>query len=439
MQTMTRAERTANLAAVVIPFIAVGVAIVLLWEQAVGPVDLALLARHVSRDRRGDHGRLPPAAHAQGVRDDAGRAVHARGARVDGRAGPGARLGRRPPQAPHVHRHRGRPALAARARLGVARPDLRAHGLAARHAGPGDEAPVRPRPARRPGHAPHQQALPRPRAGRPADPVRAGVADHRVARRWRDGPGLGRPRPGLLRPPHHVVGELGLPLLRDAALRARRPLHERGLARDPVARRVVAPQPPRLPAVGQPRPAVVGDRSLRRLHRPARAGGPRPRGHARRRGDGAAQAGRRLRRATHRRRGPLRARRRGARAEPSASTPPPDRRAAPGRAGLRLAGARRLRPPRRARGRRAERGGRGLQEPFLQPDFLASIDDAQLHGTITPPGADTRHATTELARLRRPRPGVPVADRRPARRLLQAAPLRRPVAGARAPTRRAPA
>jgi acyl-homoserine lactone acylase PvdQ len=34
--------------------------------------------------------------------------------------------------------------------------------------------------------------------------------------------------------------------------------------------------------------------------------------------------------------------------------------------------------------------------PFLRPSFLQSIDDAQLHGTITPPGADTRHATAEL-------------------------------------------
>jgi acyl-homoserine lactone acylase PvdQ len=36
-------------------------------------------------------------------------------------------------------------------------------------------------------------------------------------------------------------------------------------------------------------------------------------------------------------------------------------------------------------------------QPFLQPGFLNSIDDAQLHGTITPPGADNAHATTEIA------------------------------------------
>ena len=33
----------------------------------------------------------------------------------------------------------------------------------------------------------------------------------------------------------------------------------------------------------------------------------------------------------------------------------------------------------------------------LQNSFLSSIDDAQLHGTVTPPGADSAHATTEIA------------------------------------------
>jgi acyl-homoserine lactone acylase PvdQ len=33
----------------------------------------------------------------------------------------------------------------------------------------------------------------------------------------------------------------------------------------------------------------------------------------------------------------------------------------------------------------------------IEPGFIASIDDAQLHGTVTPPGSDSRHATTEVA------------------------------------------
>ncbi len=41
---MTKFERSSNLAAVVIPFIAFAAAVVLLWNQAVGPADLAILA-----------------------------------------------------------------------------------------------------------------------------------------------------------------------------------------------------------------------------------------------------------------------------------------------------------------------------------------------------------------------------------------------------------
>jgi acyl-homoserine lactone acylase PvdQ len=40
----------------------------------------------------------------------------------------------------------------------------------------------------------------------------------------------------------------------------------------------------------------------------------------------------------------------------------------------------------------------GAQAPrHLDPAFLTSIEDAQLHGTVTPPGSDSRHATTEIA------------------------------------------
>jgi stearoyl-CoA desaturase (delta-9 desaturase) len=42
IKTMTRIEKAANLLAVVVPFVAFVVAVVLLWHQAVGPADLAL-------------------------------------------------------------------------------------------------------------------------------------------------------------------------------------------------------------------------------------------------------------------------------------------------------------------------------------------------------------------------------------------------------------
>ncbi|HEV2769680.1 MAG TPA: fatty acid desaturase, partial [Solirubrobacteraceae bacterium] len=41
---MTKFERISNLSAVVVPFVAFAVAVVLLWNQAVGPADLAILA-----------------------------------------------------------------------------------------------------------------------------------------------------------------------------------------------------------------------------------------------------------------------------------------------------------------------------------------------------------------------------------------------------------
>jgi len=78
-----------------------------------------------------------------------------------------------------------------------------------------------------------------------------------------DGASVGRLRAHLPDPPRDLVDQLRLPLLRAPAVRDRRPVDERLLARDPVARRVVAPQPPRLPAGRGPGHALVGDRPLR--------------------------------------------------------------------------------------------------------------------------------------------------------------------------------
>ena len=41
---MSRVEKAANLGAVVVPFIATGVAIALLWNRLVSPADLAIAA-----------------------------------------------------------------------------------------------------------------------------------------------------------------------------------------------------------------------------------------------------------------------------------------------------------------------------------------------------------------------------------------------------------
>ena len=94
-------------------------------------------------------------------------------------------------------------------------------------------------------------------------PVRARLAAHRDARRRAHRAALGRARADLLRPPHHLVDQLDLPLPRQPPLRHRRPLDQRLVALARLARRGLAPQPPRLPALGRPRPAPLGARPVR--------------------------------------------------------------------------------------------------------------------------------------------------------------------------------
>ena len=111
----------------------------------------------------------------------------------------------------------------------------------------------------------HEPPVPLDRADRPADPGRARLPAHRRDAEGRHHrPDLGRPRAHLHAPPRHLVDQLGLPLLRAPALRRRGSLDQRLLARAPVLRRVVAPQPPRVPALRRARAQVVGGRHRRR-------------------------------------------------------------------------------------------------------------------------------------------------------------------------------
>ena len=70
-----------------------------------------------------------------------------------------------------------------------------------------------------------------------------------------DGRAVGRPGADLRAPPRDLVDQLGLPLLRDAPVRRRRPLDQRLLAVAALVRRELAPQPPHVPALGAARPA----------------------------------------------------------------------------------------------------------------------------------------------------------------------------------------
>ena len=268
---MSRLDRNINLAAVFGPFIVLAAVIPLAWH--IGPPQLERhrdLRRDVRGRRAGHHGRLPPAAHAPCVPDAEVARVRVRHHRQPRRAGPRHRLGRRPPQAPRAHRRGGRPAFA--------RTPARAPGRAARCAACTTRTSAgcsASRAARAPAST--RAISSRTRGMRRihrsfqwlvlatfAIPFALGFAltgtlhGALTALLWG-----GLVRVFVL---HHVdlVDQQRLPLLRDPALRHRRPLDERLLAGAAVVRRVLAPQPPRVPALGVPRPAPVGDRHLGR-------------------------------------------------------------------------------------------------------------------------------------------------------------------------------
>ena len=126
---VTRLERNANIAAVVIPFLGVIAAAVLLWNHFLGPRDLVIFAVMYLLTAVGVTVGYPPTAHPPRVPDARVAALHARDPRIDVAPGRRDRLGGRPPQAPHVHRRRGRPPQPARRpRRGPARDGQRACG-----------------------------------------------------------------------------------------------------------------------------------------------------------------------------------------------------------------------------------------------------------------------------------------------------------------------
>ena len=144
------------------------------------------------------------------------------------------------------------------------------------------------------------RALPaaRPRSASLLPALAGWAADRRLARRRRHRPALGRPRAHLLRAPRDLERQLGLPLPRHAPLRDRRPVHQRGLAVAALVRRVLAPQPPRLPALGRARAAPLGARARpvgARDQEPREARAGAQRGAHRARAPGAAPDGARAR------------------------------------------------------------------------------------------------------------------------------------------------
>ena len=91
---MSRAHKIGNLIGVPAPLIGLIVAIVLLWNKAIGPLELSLLiglyVDHCARR----HARLSPHVHAPGVRVLTSLPRDRRGLRLDGGTGLGHHLGR---------------------------------------------------------------------------------------------------------------------------------------------------------------------------------------------------------------------------------------------------------------------------------------------------------------------------------------------------------
>ena len=113
---MARLERQITVVAVVLPFLGFIVALWLLWGGAVTGLDLAILAVMYVLVGFGVTIGFHRLLHASLVRGQAVAARHARDPRLDVGPGRGHPLGRRPPQAPHLHRRGGRPAQPAHSR-----------------------------------------------------------------------------------------------------------------------------------------------------------------------------------------------------------------------------------------------------------------------------------------------------------------------------------
>ena len=262
---MTKSEKAANLAAVVVPFVGVLLAIVLLWNSGSTPTTW-ILRRLLPSDRRRDHSRLsPPATHrsfqthpwlertfavlgslsVQGSVLDWVADHRKHHAHTDEEGDP---------HSPHVARH------------GSGLRGLwHAHvGWLTETQGQADWKKLRAGPLRGPEDARDRPRFPLLVLARPAPPPLAGLRAARARSRARSPGALGRAGSDLPRPSRDLVRQLRLPLLRQPALRRRRPVDQRLLARPPLARRVLAPQPPRLPALGRARAALVGARPLRR-------------------------------------------------------------------------------------------------------------------------------------------------------------------------------
>ena len=120
-------------------------------------------------------------------------------------------------------------------------------------------APLRARPAQ--GPADPQDRQPVPGLGRcsACAPVRPGLARRAAPGARPDGARVGRPRARLPAAPRDLERQLDLPHVRQAAVRDRGREPQQLGRRARLARRGLAPHPPRVPDVGAPRPRAGGE------------------------------------------------------------------------------------------------------------------------------------------------------------------------------------
>ena len=272
MQGMTRAHKLSNLFGAIVPFLAFSAAIVLLWNQCgrlerPGDPGVMYLAVRLRRDRR-----LSTAcSRTARSRPTSRPSTCSRSLGVDGGPGPVIDVGRRPPQAPRAHRRGGRPALPARRprrRIPgrAPRPLARAHRLAVRHA----------RPA--PSGKQYARDLVEDRGMRFINrqfPLASCCSGSRSR------PALGFLLTGTLKGAltglfwggfvrifmlHHVTWSINSVCHFFGRRRFDVEDHSTNVfwLALPSLRRVLAPQPPRVPALGGARPEVVGGRRVRR-------------------------------------------------------------------------------------------------------------------------------------------------------------------------------
>ena len=275
LQAMTALERRVNMAAVFLPFAVTARRHPAALGRLAGLVGRRRVRLHVPDQWTGRDRRLPPDADPPCLPDAQGHPLPVRlyGDAVG--AGPGHRLGRRPPQASRAHRRRGRSAFAAR------RPRRRRPGRAAAGSGtptpPGSGAPTaRPAPTSTPRTSSRTAACASSTAKFPLIVVASlaipAVLGGLLTMSWH-GALTGLIWGGFVRIflQHHVTWSVNSVCHFFGKRRFDVDDHSTNVfwLAIPSFGESLAPQPPHVPALGRARPALVGDRPLRDVHRAA--------------------------------------------------------------------------------------------------------------------------------------------------------------------------